>query len=225
MPRILVVEDQKTLLQNLVRGLEGAGYEVYAAATGEDAAMIALAEQVDAVILDLMLPGKGGLEVLGELRSGGFASPVLILTARDSVDDRVSGLDSGADDYLIKPFAFAELLARIRVLLRRGPIGRESVLHAADLELDLIARRVTRAGKAVELTAREFELLEYLIRHKDEPITRDMLSADVWKEPMGAITNIIDVYINAVRKKLERPGAPPLIQTIRGVGYMLKEMT
>jgi len=224
MPRVLIVEDQKTLRESLVRGLEGEGYEVIEAATGDGAAERGFSGQADAVVLDLLLPGKGGLDVLRELRSGGFTSPILILTARDSIDDRVTGLDSGADDYLAKPFAFAELLARLRALLRRGPVVREAVLRVADLEMDLIERRVTRAGKRLELTAREFELLEYLMRHRDEPVTRGMMSADVWKEPTGAMTNVIDVYINAIRKKVERPGSPPLIQTVRGVGYMLKDL-
>ncbi len=223
MARVLIVEDQQTLLQSLVRGLEGEGYEVIATATGEGAATRGLAEQADAVVLDLMLPGKGGLEVLRELREGGFAAPILILTARDSVEDRVAGLDGGADDYLVKPFAFAELLARLRALMRRAPVSRAAVLRAGDLEMDLIARRVTRGGGLLELTAREFELLEYLLRHKDEPVTRDMLSQDVWREPTGAMTNVIDVYINALRKKVERPGRAPLIHTVRGVGYVLKE--
>lgn len=224
MGRVLVVEDQKTLLQSLVRGLEGEGYEVLGAASGEEAAQVGISERVDAVILDLMLPGKGGLEVLRELRAAGFTSPILILTARDSVEDRVIGLDGGADDYLAKPFAFAELLARLRALMRRGPINREAVLRAADLEMDLIARRVSRGGEGLELTAREFELLEYLMRHKGQAVTRAMLSVDVWKEPTGAMTNVIDVYINALRKKVERPGSPPLIQTLRGVGYTLRDL-
>lgn len=223
MARVLVVEDQQTLLQNLVRGLKGEGYEVVPAATGDEASREASCGAFDVVVLDLMLPGKGGLEILREIRAGGSGTPVLILTARDSVDDRVLGLDSGADDYLVKPFAFAELLARLRVLVRRGAAARETVLRAADLEMDLVARRVTRAGGAVELTAREFELLEYLLRHKDEPVTRDMMSQDVWREPTGAMTNVIDVYINALRKKIERPGRASLIHTVRGVGYVLKE--
>jgi DNA-binding response OmpR family regulator len=223
MTRVLIVEDQKTLLQNLASGLEAEGYEVVPSPTGDGAADLARSGRIDAVVLDLMLPGTSGMDVLRELRAGGFAGPILILTARDSVDDRVAGLDGGADDYLVKPFAFAELLARLRALFRRGPAERDSVLHAADLEMDLIARRVTRGGQIIELTQREFELLEYLLRHKGEPVTRDMLSADVWKEPMGAITNVIAVYINGLRKKIERPDAAPLIHTVRGVGYMLKE--
>jgi two-component system, OmpR family, copper resistance phosphate regulon response regulator CusR len=223
MARVLVVEDQKTLLRNLVRGLSSEGYEVVAATTGEEAGFQASSGPFDLIVLDLMLPGKSGLDVLRELRSAGSGTPVLILTARDSIDDRVLGLDTGADDYLVKPFAFAELLARLRVLLRRGPSGRQTVLCAADLEMDLVSRRVTRAGKVAELTTREFELLEYLLRHKDEPVTRDMLSREVWKEPTGAMTNVIDVYINGLRKKVERPGSTPLIHTVRGVGYVLRE--
>jgi two-component system OmpR family response regulator len=223
MSRVLVVEDQKTLRQTLVRGLEAEGHEVFAASTGEEAAERLTVVAVDAVILDLMLPGKDGFEVLREIRAAGSGPPVLILTARDSVDDRVQGLDGGADDYLVKPFAFAELLARLRAIMRRGHAGRETVLRAAELEVDLIARRVTRAGIILELTMREFELLEYLLRHKDEAVTRDMISLDVWKEPTGAMTNVIDVYINALRRKIERPGFPPLIHTVRGVGYVLRE--
>jgi two-component system, OmpR family, copper resistance phosphate regulon response regulator CusR len=225
MTRVLVVEDQKTLRQNLVRGLEGEGYEVIAATTGEEAVQYALSKLFDVILLDLMLPGKGGLEVLRELRAGGSITPVMILTARDTIDDKVLGLDRGADDYLVKPFAFAELLARLRVILRRGPAPRETVLRTADLEMDLLARKVTRAGKAADLTSREFEILEYLLRHKDEPVTRDMLSRDVWQEPTGALTNIIDVHINGLRKKVERPGLEPLIHTVRGVGYVLRERT
>jgi two-component system copper resistance phosphate regulon response regulator CusR len=223
MATVLVVEDQRTLLESLKRGLEGEGYEVVTAGNGEEALELAANEPVDALVLDLLLPGKEGLVVLRELRANGFAQPVLILTARDSVEDRVRGLDEGADDYLVKPFAFTELLARLRALLRRGPAPRETILRVADLELDLVKRCVTRAGRAVELTTREFELLEYLLRHKDQPITRDLLSFEVWKEPTGAMTNVIDVYINAIRKKIDRPGCIPLIQTVRGIGYMLRE--
>ena len=222
MARVLVVEDQKTLLQNLVRGLSGEGYEVVAASTGEKGYLEASSSRFDAIVLDLMLPAKSGLDVLRELRAEGSTTPVIILTARDSIDDRVLGLDSGADDYLVKPFAFAELLARMRVLLRRGPAPRETVLRAADLEMDLVSRQVTRSGRIAELTTREFELLEYLLRHKDEPVTRDMLSRDVWKEATGSMTRVIDVYINALRKKIEQPGRQQLIHTVRGVGYALR---
>src|SRR5207248_3436802 len=179
----------------------------------------------DCVVLDLMLPGWDGLEVLRRLREGDNPVPVLVLTARDAVEDRVLGLDGGADDYLVKPFAFAELLARLRVLLRRGRGERETVLTLDDLEMDLLERRVTRGGAQIELTHREFELLEYLLRHKNTTVTRAMLGRDVRKEEDYALTNVIDVFINALRKKVEQPGKPPLIQTIRGVGYSLGQGT
>ncbi len=160
---------------------------------------------VDVVVLDLMLPGRHGLDVLRDLRAGGFAKPILILTALDSVEERVQGLDSGANDYLVKPFAFAELLARLRALLRRDFPERELFLRADDLEMDLLGRRVARSGASIDLTGREYELLEYLLRHKNEVVTRDMIALDVWKETTGAMTRIIDVYINALRKKVELP--------------------
>jgi two-component system OmpR family response regulator len=223
MARVLVVEDQKKLLQSLARGLQEEGYEVIAAANGEDGYFQATTEPVDAVVLDLLLPGRSGLEVLRKLRAGGFTKPVLILTALDSVDDRVAGLDSGADDYLSKPFAFAELLARLRALLRRDVSGRELVLRADDLVLDLVARRVVRGGEEIDLTKREFELLEYLLRHKNAAVTRDMIARDVWRESTGAPTNTIDVYITLLRKKVERTGQRQLIHTVRGVGYAIRD--
>jgi DNA-binding response OmpR family regulator len=176
------------------------------------------------VVLDLMLPGRPGLEVLRDLRASGFARPVLILTARDTVEDRVVGLDSGADDYLVKPFAFAELLARLRALLRRGVPGPELFLRAADLEMDLLARRVVRGGVALDLTRREFELLEYLLRHKNATVTRAMIAREVWKDDDGTLTNTIDVYVTLLRKKVERPGQKTLIHTVRGVGYALRDV-
>ena len=172
-------------------------------------------------MLDLMLPGVDGMTILQELRSRGFAKPIMILTARDAVEDRVHGLNEGADDYLVKPFAFAEFLARLHALLRRDFWGRELLLRAGDLEMDLLTRRVTRSGTELELTGREYELLEYLLRHKNKVVTRDMIALDVWKEKTGAMTRIIDVYINALRKKVDRIGRPALIQTVRGVGYAL----
>lgn len=223
MARILVVEDQKKLLQSLQRGLQEEGYEVVTAATGEDGYYRATTEPFDAIVLDLMLPGRSGLQVLRDLRAHGVAKPLLILTARDAVDDRVAGLDAGADDYLVKPFAFAELLARLRALLRRDCSGRELVLRADDLEMDLVARRVVRGGLELDLTRREYELLEYLLRHKNTTVTRDMIARDVWKEGSGALTNTIDVYINLLRKKVEQPDKRQLIQTVRGVGYALRD--
>ncbi len=223
MARILIVEDQKKLLQSLQRGLQVEGYEVVTAATGEDGYYRATTEPFDAIVLDLMLPGRSGLEVLRDLRAHGFAKLILILTARDAVDDRVAGLDGGADDYLVKPFAFAELRARLRALLRRDLSGRELFLRADDLEMDLLARRVVRGGLELDLTRREYELLEYLLRHKNTTVTRDMIARDVWKEGSGALTNTIDVYINLLRKKVEQPDKRQLIQTVRGVGYALRD--
>jgi two-component system, OmpR family, copper resistance phosphate regulon response regulator CusR len=223
MARVLIVEDQLKHLKSLRRGLEAEGYEVVTATTGPEGLAAATAGLLDAVVLDLMLPGRHGLDVLRDLRAGGFAKPILILTALDSIEERVEGLDSGANDYLVKPFAFAELLARLRALLRRDFTDRELSLRADDLELDLLSRRVARHGAALELTGREFELLEYLLRHKNEVVTRDMIARDVWKETTGAMTRVIDVYINALRKKIEQPGRRVLIHTERGVGYALRD--
>jgi two-component system copper resistance phosphate regulon response regulator CusR len=223
MPRLLVVEDQKKLLNSLKSGLLEEGYDVVTAASGEEGYYAATTEAVDAVVLDLMLPGRDGIRVLRDLRAGGFARPVLILTARDTVADRVLGLDGGADDYLVKPFAFAELLARLRALLRRDVSGRELVLRADDLEVDLLARRVVRGGVELDLTRREYELLEYLLRHKNAAVTREMIARDVWKETVGAPTNTIDVYVTMLRRKVERPAARQLIHTVRGVGYALRD--
>jgi len=220
---VLIVEDQRKLLQSLRRGLEEEGYEVITAPTGEEGYYLATTNSPDAIILDLMLPGRDGLKVLRDLRGQGFAKPVLILTARDAIDDRVAGLDGGADDYLVKPFAHAELLARLRALLRRDVSGREMILRADDLEFDLLARRVIRDGVELELTKREFELLEYLLRHKNSPVTRDMIAREVWREVTGTPTNAIDVYVTLLRKKVERPGARQLIHTVRGVGYALRD--
>ena len=223
MARVLVVEDQKKHLDSLRRGLESEGYSVATACTGEEGLALAKDSEIDAIVLDLMLPGRDGIGIVQELRSRGFAKPILILTARDAVEDRVRGLNEGADDYLVKPFAFVEFLARLRALLRRDFSSRELILRAGDLEMDLLGRRVTRSGAELELTGREYELLEYLLRNKNTAVTRDMIALDVWKEKTGAMTRIIDVYINALRKKVDRIGRPALIQTVRGVGYTLRE--
>lgn len=220
MARILVVEDEIKLLQTIQRRLEADGYGVVAADNGEDGYRLAATGPVDAVILDLMLPRRDGLQVLRDLRAAGFDQPILVLTARDAVEDRVAGLDAGADDYLVKPFAYAELVARLRVLLRRVPT-RQLVLRAGDLEMDVVARRVARGGTTIHLTQREFETLEYLLRRADIAVTREMLARDVWHEPGGVLTNAIDVCINGLRRKLDRPGAGSLIHTVRGVGYRL----
>jgi DNA-binding response OmpR family regulator len=222
-PRLLVVEDERKLLRSLERGLRAEGYEVAGACTGEAGLELALGQDFDCLILDRMLPGRDGLDVLADLRRAGKTVPVLLLTARDAIEDRVAGLDAGADDYLVKPFAFAELLARLRVLLRRGRAEPVLTLRLDDLEMDLVRRRVVRSGAEVALTQREFELLEYLLRHKGETVTRDMLGRDVWKEPGHALTNVIDVYVNFLRRKVEKGGRRPLIHTVRGVGYCLRE--
>src|SRR5262245_20400644 len=223
MPRVLVVEDQKRLLGSLQRGLGEEGYEVLAAPTGEEGFYLATTQAPDVVVLDLMLPKRNGFQVLQDLRAHGFGKPVLILTSRDDMEDRVKGLDSGADDYLVKPFAFAELVARLRALLRRNVADRELVLRADNLEMDLVTRRVVRGGIELELSHREFELLEYLLRHKNATVTREMLGREVWKEPDGVLTNVIEVYVNALRKKVEQAGQRQLIHTVRGVGYALRD--
>src|SRR6266480_889040 len=223
MSRVLVVEDERKVLRSLERGLQAEGYEVVTANNGDDGYKRATTESFACMILDLMLPGRDGLQVLADLRKAGKAVPVIILTARDTIEDRVIGLDAGADDYLVKPFAFAELLARLRVLLRRDRSDRETVLRAADLEVDLVDRVVRRDGKEIPLSHREFELLVYLVKHKNTIVTRDMLGKDVWKEPNYALTNVIDTYMSLLRKKLEKPDAEPLIQTLRGLGYRLRD--
>jgi len=223
--RILVVEDERKLAQVLSSALEAEHYEVAVAASGEDGFFRANAEAFDVVVLDLMLPGRSGLEVLQTLRQRRIETPVLILTARDSIDDRVRGLDLGADDYLVKPFAIAELLARIRALLRRGRPSEVLRLKAADLELDLVARRVIRGDRLLELTGREFDLLEYLLRHQGHLVSREMLARDVWKEPRRAtpIDNVIDVQMTRLRGKVDADGTARLIHTVRGVGFVLQE--
>lgn len=223
MQRVLVIEDERKLSASLQKGLAQEGYEVLVAATGEEGFYLATTQPLDAIILDWMLPNRNGVQVLRDLRAKAIALPVLMLTARDTVDDKVQGLDAGADDYLVKPFAFAELLARLRALLRRNLPAREVVLKAVDLEMDLLARRVTRGGEEIELSNREFELLEYLLRNVNASVTREMIARDVWKEAGGVLTNIIDVYIKTLRKKVERQSARPLIHTIRGVGYALRD--
>jgi DNA-binding response OmpR family regulator len=223
MPRVLVIEDEPRVRRSLQEGLRAAGFEVEVAASGEEGGRLAAARSFDCLVLDWMLPGRDGLQILGDLRRSGSTTPVLLLTARDAIDDRVLGLDSGADDYLVKPFAFAELLARLRVLLRRGRAEAETVLRAGALELDLLKRRATRGGVEIALTHREFEVLEFLVRHKNAPVTREMLGLEVFKEPGYAYTNVIEFYINLLRKKVEAAGQAPRIVTLRGVGYSLRE--
>ncbi len=223
MPHLLIIEDEPKVLRSLKNGLQAEGYEITPAATGDAGYEQACSGRYDGIVLDLMLPGRSGLQILAGLRRRGRTTPVLVLTARDSIEDRVVGLDAGADDYLVKPFAFAELLARVRALLRRGQAERETILKCGDLEMDLLLRRATCNGTEILLTPREFEVLEYLARHKNLVVTRDMLSREVWKESDQTPTNVIDVYINYLRRKLEKHGRRDAIQTVRGVGFCLRE--
>lgn len=227
--RTLVIEDEPKLAEALRDGLEREGYQVTIAATGEEGFFLVETEQFELLILDVMLPGRGGLEILAALRRRGVKTPVLVLTARDSVEDRVQGLDAGGDDYLVKPFAFSELLARVRALLRRGsPDKKQDKQHSfqlADLELDSASHQVTRAGQPLELTAREFDLLEYLLRNQGRVVSREMLTRDVWKEParQTPLDNVIDVHVARLRRKMDEPFEPKLIQTVRGVGFVLRQ--
>jgi two-component system OmpR family response regulator len=219
--RILLVEDEVKMARALRRGLEQEGHTVDVSVDGEDGLSKASEYDFDAVVLDVMLPGRDGFSICRELRANGRWSPVLMLTARDAVEDRIRGLDAGADDYLVKPFAFGELLARLRALVRRGPTERPSVISVGDVELDPAAHSVTRSGRAVDLSAREFSLLEFLMRHPGEVLSRARILEQVWDYSYSGFSNVVDVYIAYLRRKLERPFGRPLIRTVRGVGYVL----
>jgi len=223
--RVLVVEDEPKVARALREGLAGEGYDVVVAATGEEGFFRASSEPFDLLVLDRMLPGREGLEVLRALRQKGLLCPVLVLTARDAVEDRAEGLDAGADDYMVKPFAFTELLARVRALVRRGRGDQLLRLAVADLALDVPTRRVVRGGVEVELTPREYELLEYLVRHRGTIVSREMLARDVWKEPERGtpLDNVIDVHVTRLRKKVDQGFATRLIHTVRGVGFLVRE--
>ena len=220
MPTLLIVEDHRSLLSSLKAGLEEEGYRVLTAMSGVEGHLIVKREPLDAILLDLQLPDGDGLQLLTDIRGEGLALPVLIMSARDSLEDRVLGLDSGADDYLVKPVAFAELLARLRSLLRRNVVA-ETVLRCESLQMDLLSRKVSRNGETLELTRREFELVEYFLRHKNEVVTREMLARDVWKASTATWTNVIEVQVKSLRNKIERPGWDKLLYTIRGEGYLL----
>jgi len=223
--RLLVVEDEDKVARALQEGLEGEGYEVAVERTGEGAFFRLNTEPFDLVLLDVMLPGRDGLQILTTLRERGVIAPVLLLTARDTLEDRVDGLNRGADDYLVKPFAFAEVLARTRALLRRGRGAVEAVrLASSDLEMNLVKREVTRGGGAVELTVREFELLEYLLRHEGQVVSREALARDVWKETARStpLDNVIDVHIARLRRKIDLDRPTKLIHTVRGIGFVLR---
>ncbi len=223
--RVLVVEDEQKVASALKQGLEGERYEVAVERTGEGAFFRLNTEAFDVILLDLMLPGRDGLQILRTLRERGDKTPVLVLTARDTLEDRVTGLDSGADDYLVKPFAFEEVLARIRALIRRGRAAEPLRLRVADLDLDIVTRRVTRGGRPIDLTLREFELLEYLLRHQGRTVSRSMLARDVWREAARStsLDNVIDVHIARLRRKVDAEGAAKLIHTVRGVGFVVRE--
>jgi two-component system copper resistance phosphate regulon response regulator CusR len=222
--RALVIEDEPKVADALRRGLQNEAFEVALAHTVEDALLRIDDGAFDVILLDLMLPDGDGLELLSTLRSRHVETPVLVLTARDAVDDRIAGLDSGADDYLVKPFAFEELLARVRALLRRPSLGEPMRLLVADLEMDLATRHVTRRGITIDLTSREFELLNYLMRHEGRIVSRGMLAQRIWRDTARSTTldNVIDVHMARVRRKIDIAGTTKLIHTVRGVGYMLK---
>jgi two-component system OmpR family response regulator len=219
--RLLIAEDDEKLSAALARGLRGEGYAVDVAGTGEEALLQARVYDYDVVILDVMIPEPDGVAVCRTLRQEERWAPVLMLTARDGVNDRILGLDAGADDYLVKPFDFGELVARIRALLRRTPPERPSVLTAGDLELDPAAHQVARDGEQIDLTAREFAVLEYLVRKTGQVVTRTELLDHVWDQNYEGSTNIVDVYVGYIRRKVEEPFGRPLIRTVRGAGYVV----
>lgn len=225
--RILVIEDEPKVAQALKEGLSTEGYEITVAPTGEDGFFYANADSYELLLLDVMLPRRSGIEILRTLRNRGMQTPVLILTARDTIEDRIIGLDSGADDYLVKPFAFPELLARVRALLRRGRQEPTSKLKYDDLEMDLLKRTARRGEKKLDLTHREFELLEFLLKNQNQLVSREMLARDVWKETARAtpLDNVIDVHIARLRKKVDQDFSSKIIQTVRGVGFMLGDRT
>ncbi|GAC1655661.1 MAG: response regulator transcription factor [Herpetosiphon sp.] len=221
--RILLVEDEAKLARVVRQGLTEAGHAVDVAYDGETGLGLALHEPYDLLVLDVMLPGLNGLEVCRQLRAAHQRTPVLMLTARDAVADRVAGLDSGADDYLVKPFAFAELLARVRALLRRDLPSKDPVLRVADVEIDTVAHMVRRDGQAIELTSKEYALLELLLRNRNRVLSREQIAAHVWDYDFVAGSNIVDVYVRNLRRKLGDDREPRLIHTLRGTGYQLRE--
>ena len=220
--RILVVEDDRKVASFIQSGLQQEGHAVDVLHEGNGAGEQACAVDYDAVVLDLMLPGRSGFQVLRDIRARKAGLPVIILTAKDSIDERVTGLDGGADDYMVKPFALAELSARLRALLRRGT-PHESTLRVADLEMDTIRRAVRRAGQPIDLKPKEYALLEYLMRNSDRPVTRSLIIEHVWDIHFDSISNVVEVHVNSLRSKIDRGFAVPLIHTVRGVGYMLTD--
>jgi len=221
MVRVLLVEDETRVAGFVAKGLREHSYAVDVAADGDEALYQAAVSQYDLVVLDVMLPGKNGHAVCRELRAAGFRSPILMLTARDAIDDRVAGLDAGADDYLVKPFDFKELLARLRALSRRSGVPRPEVLSAADLTLNTASHAVSRGSRPISLTAKEYALLEFMLLHQDRVVGREAIAQHVWDESFDAFTNVIDVYVKRLRAKLDAGGSPRLIHTRRGEGYIL----
>jgi len=223
MMRVLVVEDEKKVASFIKRGLEEEGYEVELAGDGAEGLAMIQQGNYALVLMDLMLPKMDGLQVIRQMREQDLRTPVLCLTAKDKVDDVVAGLDSGSDDYLTKPFAFAELLARVRALIRRGNADRGAEIVFADLRLDPVTHKVWRSDKEIDLTSKEYALLEYMMRNPNQTLTRSMIAEHVWDYTFDSFTNIIDVYVNYLRKKIDRDFDKKLIHTVRGVGYVLKE--
>ena len=220
--RILLLEDEPKVSALVKRGLTAERYAVDVTADGREGLEYAEAYPYDLILLDLMLPSISGIEVLQRIRRTNQFVPVLVLTARDSVDDKVKLFDSGADDYLTKPFAFAELLVRVKALLRRGPVNRSSTLRIGDLELDRLTQQVKHHGKRIELTAKEYSLLEYLMQNPDRVLSRNMIIEHVWDQSFDGITNIVDVYVRHLRSKIDESGDPKMIRTVRGTGYMIR---
>lgn len=222
--QILLIEDEQKLAGAIAEGLKGNGYEVSVARSGEDGLKQLHDSSVDLMLVDLMLPRLSGLEVVREVRRGGYRTPILILTSMESVDDRVRGLDAGADDYLVKPFAFSELLARLRALYRRASPERPSMLQLADLKVDVGGHVVTRGNVQLDLTAREFELLEYLLVNRGTVVSREMVARDIWKTPAryATLDNVIDVHIARIRRKIDDPFSMKLLHTVRGVGFVIR---
>lgn len=220
--RILIVEDEKKVAGFIKKGLEEETYAVDAAHDGEEGFHLASMNQYDMIILDLMLPKMDGLEVLTRLRDKKINIPILLLTAKDAVEDKVTGLNKGADDYLTKPFAFSELLARVRSLLRRGQAETKTELKVGDLSLDLVSHKVNRNGEEIELTGKEYSLLEYFMRNEGKVLTRTMIAEHVWDYNFDTFTNVIDVYVNHLRKKIDKQYPAKLLHTLRGVGYVMR---
>jgi DNA-binding response OmpR family regulator len=220
--RILVVEDDRKVANFIQSGLAEEGYAVDVLYEGSHAGEQANACDYDAVVLDLMLPGRSGFQVLRDIRARKSALPILILTAKDTVQERVAGLDGGADDYMVKPFALAELSARLRAVMRRGA-ARENVLRVADLEMDTVRRVVRRAGKTIDLKPKEYALLEFLVRNSDRPVTKSLIIEHVWNIHFDSVSNVVEVHINSLRNKIDRGIGTTLIHTIRGVGYILTD--